>query len=90
MILYKTILLFTVLYQTVMAQENYCHDKETNTYWGNLAIHYVDRMDVTNLVMLRKQRCRQIETGEISVEYATNIFVREREWVVEGLERGRF
>lgn len=51
---YKTILLFAVLYQAGMAQENYCHDEETNKYWDDLAIHYADRMDVTNLVKLRK------------------------------------
>ncbi len=79
-----------MLFQAAVAQENYCHDEETNTYWDNLAIHYVDRMDVTNLVKLRKQLCRQIDTGEISVEDATEIFERERSRVVEGLERGKF
>ena len=69
---------------------NYCHDKETNDYWDALAIEYVDRMDVTNLVKLRKQLCRQIDTGEISVYDATKIFERERASVVEGLEKGKF
>ena len=47
-------------------------------------------MDVTNLVKLRKQLCGQIDTREISVEDAIKIFERERERVVEGLERGKF
>ncbi len=84
-----TLLLFTAI-PSAWSQENYCHDQETNAYWDNLAIHYADRIDVTNLVKLRKQLCRQVDTGEISLEYATKIFKREREWVVEGLERGRF
>ncbi len=79
-----------MLHQAAIAQENYCHDEETNAYWDNLAIHYTDRMDVTNLVKLRKQLCRQIDTGEITLEDATKIFERESRWVAEGLERGRF
>ena len=75
---------------TSIAFDTYCHDKETNAYWDALAIEYVDRMDVTNLVKLRKQLCRQIDTGEISVYDATKIFERERASVVEGLEKGKF
>ena len=58
--------------------------------WDNLAIHNANRMDVTNLVKLRKQLCRQVDTGEITVEDATEIFERERARVVDGLESGRF
>ncbi len=87
---YKTILLFAVLYQAVMAQEKYCYDKETNAYWEDLAIRAADHLDVISLYKLRKQLCRQIDAGEITVEDATEIFVRESTHVVEGLERRRF
>jgi len=47
-------------------------------------------MDVTNLVKLRKQLCKQVDNGELIVEEATEIFERERARVVDGLERVRF
>jgi len=87
---YKTILLFAVLFQTVMAQENYCHDEETNAYWDAIAIEYIDRLDVANLVKLRKQLCKQVDDGELTVEEATEQFEYERKRVVDGLERGKF
>ena len=87
---FKIILLFAVLLQTAIAQENYCHDEATNAYWEDLAIYYADRMDVTNLVKLTKQLCRQVDTGEISVEDATEIFERERNRVVDDMKRGKF
>lgn len=71
---FKTILFLIVLCQVSSAQENNCRDKETNVYWDDLAIHYADRIDVTNLVKLRKQLCRQIDTGVITVEDTTKIF----------------
>ncbi len=77
----KVVVLFWLyfLYTITYATENYCHDEEANTYWDDLAIYYVDRMDVTNLVKLRNQLCWQVDTGEICVEDATEIFERERE-----------
>ncbi len=47
-------------------------------------------MDVTNLVKLRKQLCRQINIGEITVKGTTKIFERVRSRVVNCIERGRF
>ena len=46
-------------------------------------------MDFTNLVKLRKHLCRQVDTGEFSVEDATEIFERERNRVVDALKRGK-
>ena len=45
-------------------------------------------MDVAYLVKLRKQLCRQIDTGDNTVEDATKILDCEREGIVECLERG--
>lgn len=90
MIRYKSLLLCAILYQGVLAQENYCHDEEVNDYWGDLAIRAVDHTDVINLYKLRKELCDQIDTGEISIEDATNTFEHERKRVVDALERGKF
>lgn len=86
----KTILLLAVLYQAVMAQENYCHDEETNAYWEDLAIRAVDHSDVIDLYKLRKQLCKQVDDGELTVEEATEQFEYERSRVVDRLERGKF
>lgn len=86
----KTILLFAVLIQVAMAQENYCHDEEVNAYWDDLAIRAVDHTDVINLYKLRKKLCAQIDADEISVEDATAKFEHERRRVMDALERGKF
>ena len=49
MIRYKAILLCAILYQGVIAHENYCHDEEVNAYWDDLAIRAIDHTDVINL-----------------------------------------
>ena len=86
----KTILLFAVLIQVAMAQENYCHDEDANAYWDDLAIRAVDHSDVINLYKLRKELCAQIDSGELTVDEATETFEHERKRVVDALERGKF
>ena len=89
MIRFKTILFLFVICQASSAQENNCQDKETNVYWDGLAIYYTVHIDATNSVKLRKQLCRQIYTGDISVEDATKIIERKYARVVYGLAHGR-
>ena len=89
----KSILLICILFlsQAVIANENNCNDRRTNDYWDDLAIDYADRINVINLVKLRQQLCRQIDTGEISVEKAAKTFERERAWVdLEEVKDGEF
>ena len=74
----------------VNAQENYCHDDESNAYWEDLAIRAMGSSDVIGLYKLRKDLCCQIDRGEISVESATDLFEYERARVVERLEQGKF
>ena len=69
---------------------SYCHDKEVNAYWEDLAIQAMDSSDVIRLYKLRKDLCAQIDRGEISVENATDLFEYERARVVERLEQGKF
>lgn len=71
---FKTILIFTALFQVVLAQENYCHDEKVNAYWDDLAIRAVDHSDVINLYKLRKDLCTQIDSGELTVDEATEKF----------------
>ena len=89
----KSVLFISLLliFQTTHANENNCNDWQTNEFWNKLAINHSESNSVINLVKLREQLCRQIETGEISLEKASKTFERERAWVdVEGIKEGKF
>lgn len=47
----------------------------------------ISNPDVVNHYHLRKDLCKQVEKGELSVKEATEIFEKERDRVVSTLQR---
>ncbi len=90
MIRYKTILLFVVLTQAAMAQENYCHDEETNQQWNALETMSGTHPDLVGLSKYRTSLCAKVDSGELSVEQATVEFEIERERVLKRVWSGNF
>lgn len=47
----------------------------------------ISNPDVVNLYHLRKDLCKRVEKGELSVKEATEIFEKERDRVISTLQR---
>ena len=90
----RVVILFCAYFLLTVASavESECKNKVANAYWDELAIQSPNKRGITNLINLRKQLCRQINTGEISTDDAIKIFERERSLYADeiDLERGRF
>jgi len=73
-----------------MAQENYCHDEETNQQWKVLETMEGTHPDLVSLSKYRTELCKNVDNGEMSVEQATVEFENERERVLKRVRSGRF
>ena len=70
------------------ADTSYCHDVAANSDWERLVSRHEGDSDYIHLYTLRKDLCRQVDTGQISLDDAIDRFEAERERVIkEKLEK---
>ena len=82
----KIILIFILVVSIaapVLAQENYCKDKESWKEWDTLVQKYPHDMDVQMLHAVRIGFCKKIEDGTISFEVAKDAFNHLHDTVIK-------
>ena len=85
----KTILLTLVclnLNIALGATVNYCHDEAVNKDWERL-VHNTTEPEVKELYRLRKELCSKVDSGNMELDTAIDIFENERRNKIEAIKR---
>jgi hypothetical protein len=78
----KLIVCFLFLSSVTWATENYSYDAQNNVQWESIVERAASNPDVVALYKLRKDLCKQVDNGELSVDEATQIFENERDRII--------
>ena len=72
--------------QSLAASKNYCHDKEANRDWENLA-HNSTEPEIKELYNLRNDLCKKVDDGNLELDSAIEIFETQRQIKIEVLKQ---
>lgn len=66
---------------------SYCQDKRANQDWKRLTSEYSEISELKTLHNLRKSLCEQVETGELDLSDAIDLFEMKRIKVLKQLRK---
>ncbi len=85
-ILTLSILLFS--YSLNAEEKNYCNDPDTNMQWESMVQEHPDDLQIHALYALRLDLCFEVDSGDLTVDQATEIFENMRSALIDAKVRG--